>query len=386
MVNRRLLRIKAMKAIYAFKQTENSDYELTLDFIADKFKPDLNSMEPQNLVKLEGLKKLAILEFEEILKPSQEEILTESPKEAREVALAAFKFYQEKLAAEKNRLAKAVVAEVENIYKNYVTLLLYLIKIAEFAKNQEENRMVRNDLVVHSHLYNNKIVQNLLNSKELDHLRIKLDADLTSDEIITIQQSFDTEILGDKLYKEYCSKQVFTIEDDKAILNHIIKNLILKGKFLKDIFEAADIHWSENAAVLKSLLVKTIEGSDETTIDIQKLAYNWDDDRKFFNDLYTKTMKSDVEMEEVVLSKVKNWDEERVAMMDMIILKMGLTELVNFPSIPVKVTINEYIDIAKSYSTPQSGRFVNGILDSLAILWQAEGKIKKSGRGLIDNR
>lgn len=375
-----------MKAIYAFKQTENSDYELALDFIANKFLPDLNSMEPQNLVKLEGLRKLAVLEFDEMLKPVQDEVATESPKEAREAALAAFKYYQDLLAAERNRLSKAVVAEVENIYKNYVTLLLYVIQIAELAKIQEENRKVRNDLFVHSHLYNNKIVQSLIKSKELDTLRIKLDATLTSDELITIQQSYETEILADKTYREYVMKQVFSLEEDRAIVNHIIKNLILKGKFIKEIFETADLHWNENAGVLKSLLVKTIEGSNADNVDIQKLAYNWEDDRKFFNDLYNKTMKNDAEMEQVVLSKVKNWDEERVAMMDMIILKMALTELISFPSIPVKVTINEFIDIAKSYSTPQSGKFVNGILDSVAALWQAEGKIKKTGRGLIDNR
>ena len=89
---------------------------------------------------------------------------------------------------------------------------------------------------------------------------------------------------------------------------------------------------------------------------------------------------------ESILAKVKNWEDDRVALMDLIIMKMALAELVNFPSIPIKVTINEYIDLAKAYSTPQSGKFVNGILDYFAIEWAATGIIKKSGRGLIDNR
>lgn len=375
-----------MKAIYAFKQTERSDYDLAIDFIEDAFKPDLNSMEPQNLSKLEGLKKLAIIEFEEKFQDKKEDSEIEIPFEAREAARKAFHFYNEKCRLEKARLSKNVVEEVENLYTKYIQILLLIIHVADLAQADEDTRLLKNDLLDYSKLAKNDIVKSLKASQELDLKRIKLNADWKTDHLLILRQFYQDVLRPDKTFKEYCIKSHKNFEDDLEIVAYIYKNLVFRGALLKEYFEEKDINWTENSAVLRSLILKTIDIKENENINIQKLAYNWEEDRKFFIDLFRKTMENDQEYERDIFSKVKNWEDDRVALMDLIIMKMALAELVHFQSIPVKVTINEYIELAKAYSTPQSGKFVNGILDYFAIEWAATGKIKKSGRGLIDNR
>lgn len=385
MVNRRLLRIKAMKAIYAFKQTERTDFELAMDFIDSQFLPDLNSMKPQNLTHLEGLKKLAKIEFEEFFTKKEDDIEVEIPIEAREATRKAIKMYQNSCYAERNRLSKNVVAEVENLYTRYLQLLVLLNHLAEYGKNDEESRLLKNDLINYGKLAKNEIVLALNTSEEFENQRIRNNAEWTTDDLLLVQQFYQDVLRADKTFKEYCIKTTHTTEEDFEIVAYIYKNLIFKGVLIKDHFEEKDINWDENKNVLKSLVLKTIE-LNNSKIELQKLAYNWEEDKRFFFELFKKSMDNDAENEKEIFSKVKNWEDDRVALMDLIIMKMALTEMVHFASIPVKVTINEYIELAKAFSTPQSGKFVNGILDYFAIEWQANGKIKKSGRGLIDNK
>jgi N utilization substance protein B len=139
-----------------------------------------------------------------------------------------------------------------------------------------------------------------------------------------------------------------------------------------------------------SKTIKSVEDLDaesgEHSIELLSLSMNWEDDREFFMALYQHTLDHDQEYEKLIVDKVQNWDTERVAMIDKILLKMAISEMVSFPSIPVKVTINEYIELSKLYSTPKSRQFINGILDVIAADLVNSGVIRKSGRGLIDNR
>jgi len=136
------------------------------------------------------------------------------------------------------------------------------------------------------------------------------------------------------------------------------------------------------------MLKKTIKSLDEDTqhIELIELSANWEDDSEFFKNLFTDTISNDDEYENIVSDFAQNWATERIAIVDMIILKMAVCEMLNFPSIPVKVTINEYIELSKNYSTQKSKIFVNGMLDKISVKLEKDGKIKKSGRGLIDNK
>jgi len=117
-----------------------------------------------------------------------------------------------------------------------------------------------------------------------------------------------------------------------------------------------------------------------------ELSSNWEEDREFFTELFDSSLANDKSLEDVIHKKLQNWDMERLAMVDRILLKMAISEMIHFSSIPVKVTINEYIELSKLYSTPKSKQFINGILDTTSAELVESGVIKKSGRGLIDNK
>jgi N utilization substance protein B len=121
-------------------------------------------------------------------------------------------------------------------------------------------------------------------------------------------------------------------------------------------------------------------------LKLMPIAMNWVDDQFFFRDLYNLTLDNETEYETFIASQSKNWESDRVALLDMVLMKMALAEMIHFSSIPVKVTINEFIELAKEYSTPKSGTFLNGMLDSLSNRLIKEQVIRKSGRGLIDNK
>lgn len=134
-------------------------------------------------------------------------------------------------------------------------------------------------------------------------------------------------------------------------------------------------------------MIKNLSGEEDSSDEIlPELALNWEEDKEFFQNIFNLTIGSEEEFSGMISQKTKNWDVERIALTDKVILTMALTEMVNFPSIPTKVSINEYIDISKTYSTPKSKQFVNGLLDTLSKELTESGKIRKSGRGLIDNK
>ena len=172
------------------------------------------------------------------------------------------------------------------------------------------------------------------------------------------------------------------------IIQKAFSEVILNHGLSETQFENRDISWFQNKAIVRSMMKFTFKSIDEKTSELPfaPLAKNWDDDKSFYEKLFNFTIQFDEEYEELIASKTKNWDKERISMMDKIILKMALSELENFPSIPVKVSINEFIDLSKTYSTPKSKNFINGVLDKLAEELKAKGRIKKSGRGLIDNK
>jgi len=180
-----------------------------------------------------------------------------------------------------------------------------------------------------------------------------------------------------------------TAEDHKAAILHLFKKVIFKDERIDEFMSERDIHWVENKSILKSLIVKTFQDYEpelDPPYELREVSRNEEEDLVFFKELFEETLKQDEYLDELIAKRIKNWDISRVAMIDLIILKMAITEMMIFPSIPVKVTINEFIEVSKQYSTPKSKQFVNGVLDVLANELTSEGVIKKSGRGLIDNK
>jgi len=180
---------------------------------------------------------------------------------------------------------------------------------------------------------------------------------------------------------------VHTIQADKDIIKFIFKKLILKSPGIEQIFEEKFINWPVDKEVLQSLVTKTLKNFSSMNFEENKLAQvcsNWLEDRPYVLDLFKKVIAFEKEYQEMIAQKTKNWDSERIALMDTLLMRMAITELIHFPSVPIKVTMNEYIEIAKEFSTPKSNSFINGILDKILADLKNSGKINKSGRGLVE--
>ncbi|GAB3542580.1 transcription antitermination factor NusB [Pontibacter brevis] len=390
MLNRRTLRIKAMQAIYAYKQAVGSDYLLALDQIGEDFAPDLNSMEVQDRKLLEGRKQIATLLFKEWYETQQFET-EESDKETIDAVNRAIAYYQNLTKKDYTYYGNQMLSAVERIYDHYLGTLQILEVIVGLIEEEEEKKEKRFTAASGpdvKRFLQNHVVQRLLQSKSYQQHIIRRNISWGSD-ISEIRAVYKNILKQDEAFLNYLSLPNPSLEDDLEIVKHIFKNIIFKEKNLQSLFEEQDLNWVENKAIVKSLVNKTIKifGEEaEGEVQLLDLSANWEDDKAFFEELYFQTVQEEDKYEAMISESVKNWDVERVAMLDKIILKMALCEMHIFRSIPVKVTINEYIEISKLYSTPKSKQFINGVLDKMAQELTSRGEIRKSGRGLIDNK
>ena len=173
--------------------------------------------------------------------------------------------------------------------------------------------------------------------------------------------------------------------DLKKFVMNFFSEYMVDDDMLYQVLEENSIYWNDDIEFVLSMNIKTVEKLKETSerMALMKLYKN-DDDRRFATDLFCKTVLNHDANNTIIRSTIKNWDLERLAQMDLLIIEMAMSEITSFESIPVKVSLNEYIDLAKFYSTDRSNAFVNGILDKIVNQMKAEGKIKKTGRGLIE--
>lgn len=188
-----------------------------------------------------------------------------------------------------------------------------------------------------------------------------------------------------KLYANYMRNAINTFEEDKQFIVDIFSEVIVPNEKLYDYLEDDKLTWVDDIPLVNTHIVKqlkAIKQGEDDNFRVPKL-YKDNEDKDFVRDLFRKTILNERELAKEYDDKTPNWDSERIAEVDTIILKMAICEFLKFPSIPVKVTLNEYLEIAKEYSTPKSSIFINGILDNLVKELQASKKMIKAGRGLM---
>ncbi|MBP6410520.1 MAG: transcription antitermination factor NusB [Pseudarcicella sp.] len=383
MVNRRLLRIKAYQYIYALIQSKKAEYHVQLDSISLSFLPNLDLMIPkeEQMLKLDAERKLAEIHYQEYFSESKTE--ADIPLAIKKAATKAILAYNDNVKKERNRIAHQMVEDIENIYHIYIKKLLLILELSRTAVWDQERRLVETD-IPSSKFAKNSVIIALGNLKSLELEAIRKNVKWDDEDINIVRKLFIEAVLPDKDFLAYLKLQAPTFEEDLAIVKHILKNIVLKHFFITDYFEEKSINWALNKDVIKSLCVKTFKISEVDDLELQDLSLNWEDDKVYFVDLFNNTLNNDVEYEKIIAQETQNWDAERLAFSDMIILKMAISEMIHFSSIPTKVSINEYIDLAKNYSTPKSGQFVNGLLDVISNKLIKQNIIRKSGRGLID--
>ena len=280
---------------------------------------------------------------------------------------------------------KEFLNSLANLETLYLLLLKYVLKLRDFSENYLEDSMNKKlpsieDLNPNKKFINNLFLKNLRDksdlNKRLDRLKLSF-----SDENIMIK-NIHFKMLESEIYNDYMNDHNTNYEvDKKFILNFFSKELIEMESF-QEFFNKKDIFWEDDFPFICNLVIKTIKESNSNRIILYNFFNN--EVKEFSTNLLRNTIVNSDEFAKLISSKTKNWDLKRVAQMDLILMQMALSELLKMPNIPVKVTINEYIELAKYYSTANSKNFVNGILDSLLFELMKEGSIKKIGRGLIE--
>lgn len=193
------------------------------------------------------------------------------------------------------------------------------------------------------------------------------------------------EIKNSKLYEDYVNNPETGLKIDKQFILDIYTEIIAPNDKLYDYFEDKKLTWVDDFPVVNTVLLKVLGKIKLTSPETKLLPdlYKDEDDKEFAKELFKKTILNNSKFSDEISKKTTNWDTERLASLDGLLLKMALCEFQKFPSIPYKVTINEYLEIAKEYSTPKSSLFINGILDKIVKEYQSKNLHPKTGRGLM---
>ena len=390
MINRRSLRIKAFKNLYSYESCKGANYLLGLDMIDKEFSPDLNSMEIVDKEELDRKKELAIEDFTDHF--VREKYNKERKKEVTKQVDEALEFVKRQNKSDYKRLLQDLLEEAAKVRKDHILIISILEEMAFLNKKLADEKMSLTNILgekanTGTNLYHNKVIAKLKSDKNYQILKkdYKISWDNQSDQI---RDWFKGILNKDDSFKNYVKKEYCDYKADWEILDYICRGIIFKNDIFISYFEDVDLDWSENKPIVRSLVLKTLKSvkNEEEELQFAEISYNWEDDSEYVKELFSYTVNEDVYLENLLKGKLDNWDIDRVALTDKVLLKMALTELICFPSIPTKVTINEFIEISKTFSTPKSKKFVNGVLDKLSADLIDQGIIKKSGRGLIDNK
>lgn len=298
----------------------------------------------------------------------------------------SFKPYEAVATAEAD-----LIRTVKNCYPLFIWLFSIFPELTYYRSNKLEDLKgkhipTQEDLNPNTKFVDNKVIaqieQNVTLRKLIPQYRINWSED--TDFIVKLFHAIEE--LDE--YKKYMSTREGTYEEDKKLVLDIIQNIFIEDEHMRWFFGEKDVNWLDDYDEALMMLYMNISDFKQAKGDdckILTLFKNTREDERFCRQLFVKTLENDTEYEKMIESKLQNWELERVIGMDMLLMKMAICELTEFPDIPVKVTLNEYIDLAKYYSSDKSKIFVNGILDKIIVDLRDQGKLKKEGRGLYQN-
>jgi transcription antitermination protein NusB len=283
---------------------------------------------------------------------------------------------------------KFLISSLENLMELYLIMLSTLLELVhkekefiEISRNkhlatpEERNpnlKFVSNALV--KLLAQSTSLQSALETHKINNWKVNDDA------ILLLLQ----DVKQSNVYNNYMKDKSTSFEKDKQFMVDLFSEVIAPNEKLYHYLEDYKLTWVDDIPVVNTQILKQLKQINEQTVFRISSLFKDDEDREYATLLFRKTVLNESEFAKEYIDKTPNWDVERIAEMDTIILKMAICELLKFPSIPVKVTINEFLEIAKEYSTPKSSIFINGILDNLVKNYQATSRLNKSGRGLME--
>ena len=288
-------------------------------------------------------------------------------------------------AASYEKMLFESVNRFRDLYIGFIQLMveMHSLSIEKIESGMNKKLPSHEDLHPNTKFAANAVLRILSHSVSLEkatkenHLKWTENRELLKQMFKDIQDCHD--------YQEYLSSDQRSFEHDKEIVVKLFKRHLVNFELMHDYLEEQGIFWNDDIDLTASMVLRSLKAIKESDTDIEFLPL-WkegDEEEEFCRQLFRKTLSTGADTKERVALVTPNWETDRIANMDLVLLKMAIAEAIYFESIPTKVTMNEYIELAKFYSKPKSATFINGVLDNLMPKMVEEGKIKKVGRGLI---
>ena len=294
-----------------------------------------------------------------------------------------YAFYSKKdisISKSENEMLRQI-QDISNLKLAVLSLFLFLFRHADSFFEDNKNKFLPKDEDLNP---NKKFIDNFfydffLSNKTLMTKLEKFSVFWNDNDHDIIRKIFK-DIVQSKLYNDYLNNDEKSYENDIKFFNNILNEIILNNEILHHILEEKSIYWIDDLPFVATIIMGEFKIKK---IKLLKSVFKNSSDKDFAIDLYRGAIKYDKEYEKVIIDKAQNWDIERIAIMDQIMIKMAFCEILNMPELPVKVSLNEYIEISKYYSTNKSKMFINGLIDSAVKDFTVKKMIKKSGRGLM---
>ena len=292
-----------------------------------------------------------------------------------------------------NNSEKTLTSELqqnfENMYSLHLLFLSLLLKLRQRAEDRQEKakqkfRPTQEDAHPNIRFIENALLVHLTESESLASKLKLYNMDCWEHDGEYVELIFQ-EMIQSKLYQSYMNSTENTFNKDKLFIVDLFKEIIAPNEKLYDYLEDKNLTWIDDLPVVNTALVKLFYKLKENSGDtfFTPLLFKDKDDEAFGTLLLSKTIANKSILNEEIIGNTKNWDKDRIASIDFVLLQMAICELKEFPSIPTKVTINEYIELAKDYSTPKSNVFINGVLDKIVRDYNEKKTLNKKGRGLM---
>ncbi|MFC2175782.1 transcription antitermination factor NusB [Bacteroidota bacterium] len=285
---------------------------------------------------------------------------------------------------------KLLNQSLDRVYDLYIHQLSLILEIHSFAINQIEDAKkkrlpTKEDLNPNLRFVQNTVLLQLENNPKLQ-VEMKARKINWSEHLELIRRIYG-QFKQDAVYQSYMSADEVSYKEERRILYRLYEDFLVSNEHLSSIFEEKSIFWMNDFEQVTAMVLRTISDFKKANPaggELPKIYKDEVEDRQFVLNLFRKTVAHSDEFQKMVEEKLQNWDMDRVASTDVLLMKMALCEFLYINSVPTKVTMNEYIEISKEYSTPKSKVFINGILDKLLTELKSGGEIKKIGKGLIE--
>lgn len=279
---------------------------------------------------------------------------------------------------------KELFKSLDKVYSLYLYILALFVDLQHtgyLVMDEKKNKRLpsKEDLNPNLKFVNNALLvalsENAALRKELEKQKISWQSDFD------LVRKLYNEICNSDDFKKYMDAGDTNVKTDRDFLVNLVINQLADHELLNHVFEDKNIHWADDTFLAFNSVIRTFEMFDGK-FTLLPLLKDVEDDKKFVSALFRNTIQFNSTHEELIKKHTKNWEMERIASMDMLLMKMAIAEIMYLPNIPVKVSLNEYIDISKEYSTPNSKTFINGVLDKIILELKRDEKITKTGRGL----